>query len=79
MDAEKKDEEGDKLGKMVEATKTLTEKVWRATKESVCAWTRATLDIPSTFPERSTVNLGICRPPDVWSGHRGHRDVDAIE
>jgi hypothetical protein len=34
MDVEKKDEEGDKLGKMVEATKPLTEKVRRATKEA---------------------------------------------
>jgi hypothetical protein len=68
MDVERKDEEKDELGKMAEATKPLTE-----------TWTRATLDIPSTFPERSTVNLGICRPPDVWSGHRGCWDVDAIE
>jgi hypothetical protein len=57
MDVERKDEEKDEPGKMAKAIKPLTEQVWRATKESVCAWTRATLSIPSTSPERSTVNL----------------------
>jgi hypothetical protein len=52
MDVERRNEEGDELRKMVKVTKPLTEKVRRATKESVCAWTRATLDIPSTFPGR---------------------------
>jgi hypothetical protein len=34
MDMERKDKEGDELGKMVEATKPLTEKVGRATKQA---------------------------------------------
>jgi hypothetical protein len=34
MDVERKDEEGDEPGKMAEATKPLTEKVRRATREA---------------------------------------------
>jgi hypothetical protein len=37
IDAERKDEEGDEPGKMVEAMKPLAEKVGRATKE-VCVF-----------------------------------------
>jgi hypothetical protein len=79
MDVERKDEEGDEIGKTVEATKPLTEKVWRATKQAYVLGHGRRWTYPSLPRGRSTENVWMCGSLGLCSGHRGHHDVAATE